>query len=88
MPYLPLRTLYNEVRNRLRSAGAKPQGKSGPHAFRHARAISLLRASVPRKVIGDLLGHRSYEATIPYLKLATEDLRAIALDIPGQEVRG
>jgi hypothetical protein len=39
----------------------------------------LLRASVPQKIIGDLLGHRSTEATIPYLKLATEDLRAITI---------
>ena len=85
-PYRPMHTLYSEVRRRLEAASVKPQGKSGPHAFRHARAVSLLRASVPRKVIGDLLGHRSYDATIPYLKLATEDLRAIALDIPGQEM--
>jgi len=41
---------------------------------------------VPQKVIGDLLGHRSAESTIPYLKLATEDLRTIALDVPGSEV--
>lgn len=86
-PYGPLRTMYSEVRRRLLAAGVRPQGKSGPHAFRHAHAVHLLRASVPRKVIGDLLGHRSYDATTPYLKLATEDLRSIALDIPGQEVR-
>lgn len=85
-PYQPLRTLHGEVRRRLEAAGVRPEGKCGPHAFRHARAVSLLRAAVPRKVIGDLLGHRSYDATLPYLKLATEDLRAIALDIPGQEV--
>lgn len=47
----------------------------------------MLRAAVPQKVIGDLLGHRSAESTAPYLKLATEDLRAIALDVPGREVR-
>ena len=69
----------------MEAAGVKPPGKCGPHAFRHARAVTLLRASVSRKVIGDLLGHRSEEATIAYLKLATEDLRAIALEIP--EVR-
>lgn len=86
-PYRPLLGIYSEVRRRLEAAGVKPCGKQGPHIFRHARAVSLLRASVPRKVIGDLLGHRSTEATIPYLKLATEDLRAIALEIPGQEVR-
>jgi len=86
-PYRPLSVIYNEIRRRLEAAGVKPCGKCGPHAFRHARAVTLLRASVPRKVIGDLLGHRSAEATIPYLKLATEDLRAIALEIPGQEAR-
>ncbi len=65
----------------------RPSGKRGPHIFRHARAVSLLRAAVRQKVIGDILGHRSTEATIPYLKLATEDLRAIALEIPRQEAR-
>lgn len=85
-PYRPLSGIYSEVRRRLEAAGVHPHGKCGPHIFRHARAVSLLRGSVPRKVIGDLLGHRSEEATIPYLKLATEDLRAIALEIPGQEV--
>jgi len=84
-PYRRLSSLYSEVRRRLEAAGVKPLGKCGPHTFRHARAVSLLRASVSRKVIGDLLGHRSEEATLPYLKLATEDLRAIALEIP--EVR-
>lgn len=81
-PYRPLSSLYSEIRRRLEAAGVKPHGKCGPHAFRHARAVTLLRASVSRKVIGDLLGHRSEEATLPYLKLATEDLRAIALEIP------
>ena len=84
-PYQRLSSLYSEVRRRLEAAGVKPLGKCGPHTFRHARAVSLLRASVSRKVIGDLLGHRSEEATLAYLKLATEDLRAIALEIP--EVR-
>lgn len=86
-PYVPMVRIYNEVSRRLEAAGITPSGKRGPHIFRHARAVSLLRASVPRKLIGDVLGHRSTESTIPYLKLATEDLRAIALEIPRQEVR-
>lgn len=85
-PYRPLTCLYSEIRRRLLAAGVKPPGKCGPHVFRHARAVELLRASVPQKIIGDLLGHRSTEATLPYLKLATEDLRAVALDVPGSEV--
>ncbi|WP_185641341.1 MULTISPECIES: site-specific integrase [unclassified Burkholderia] len=68
---------------RLRAAGVAPQGRKGPHAFRHARAVSLLRSGVPLKIIGDVLGHRSVVATAEYLKLAIEDLRAIGLDLPG-----
>lgn len=86
-PYRKLGLLASMVRRRLRDAGVEPTGKSGSHIFRHARAVEMLRAAVPQKVIGDLLGHRSAESTAPYLKLATEDLRAIALDVPGQEVR-
>lgn len=68
---------------RLRAAGITPQGRKGPHAFRHARAVSLLRAGTPLKIIGDMLGHTSAAATAEYLKLATEDLRSIGLDLPG-----
>lgn len=85
-PYRKLDKLYGIVRRRLRDASIQPSGKCGPHIFRHARAVEMLRASVPQKIIGDLLGHRSTASTAPYLKLATEDLRAIALDVPGTEV--
>jgi site-specific recombinase XerD len=67
---------------RLKAAGITPQGRKGPHAFRHARAVSLLRSGVPLKVIGDVLGHTSANATAVYLKLATEDLRAVGLELP------
>jgi integrase/recombinase XerD len=67
---------------RLRAAGVHPQGRKGPHAFRHARAVSLLRSGVPLKVIGDVLGHTTAQATAEYLKLATEDLRAVGLELP------
>jgi integrase/recombinase XerD len=86
-PYRKLDLLASMVRRGLAAAGVTPAGKSGSHIFRHARAVEMLRAAVPQKVIGDLLGHRSTESTAPYLKLATEDLRAIALDVPGREVR-
>jgi len=84
-PYRPLRSgssLYSGIVRRLQEAGVKWQGKHGPHAFRHARAVSLLRAAVPSKVIGDVLGHRASTSTAVYLKLATDDLRKIALDVP------
>lgn len=84
-PYRKLDKLYSVVRRRLRDAGVQPIGKCGPHIFRHARAVEMLRGAVPQKIIGDVLGHRSTGSTAPYLKLATEDLRAIALDVPGME---
>lgn len=86
-PYRKVKLLANIVRRRLTAAGVTPSGKNGSHIFRHARAVEMLRAAVPQKIIGDLLGHRSAESIAPYLKLATEDLRAIALDVPGLEVR-
>lgn len=67
---------------RLRAAGIIPKGRKGPHAFRHARAVSLLRSGVSLKIIGDVLGHTSAAATAEYLKLATEDLRTVGLDLP------
>lgn len=85
-PYTCMKSLYGVVRVRLAAAGVTPVGKRGPHTFRHARAVELLRASVPPKIIGDVLGHRSTESTNAYLKLATEDLRAVALDVPGSAV--
>lgn len=75
-------SLYSIVRKRLGAAGVTMSGKKGPHTFRHARAVSLLRAAIPLKQIGDILGHRSALSTGAYLKLATDDLRAVALDIP------
>ena len=77
-------SLYTSIRGCLEAAGVQPDGKRGPHTFRHARAVSLLRSGVPLKVIGDVLGHRSAASTTPYLKLATEGLREVPLEIPGR----
>jgi site-specific recombinase XerD len=84
-PHVPLRmgsSLYLLIQRLLGKAGVTLEGKRGPHTFRHARAVSLLRAAVPLKAIGDILGHRSAASTRPYLKLATEDLRAVGLEVP------
>lgn len=84
-PYTPYKAgsfLHCVIAARLKAAGITPHSRKGSHAFRHARAVSLLRAAVPLKIIGDVLGHKSAKATAAYLKLATEDLRAVGLDIP------
>jgi integrase/recombinase XerD len=86
-PYRPLLacSLHGLISRRLRQAGIEVKGRHGSHAFRFARAGSLLRAKVPLKSIGDLLGHRSATSTEIYLRLATDDLRAISLDLPKTE---
>lgn len=75
-------SLYSVLAPRLKAAGVVPQGKRGPHAFRHAKAAALLRERVPLKVIGDVLAHRSAASTMAYLKLDLLQLRGIALEIP------
>ena len=54
----------------------------GPHCLRHAYALHLLRNGIPLKTIGDILGHRTAESTSMYLRLATGDLREVALTVP------
>jgi len=87
-PYTPFSRgscLTSVVNRRLRSTGLPVAGRHGTHAFRYARAVSLLRADVPLKAISDLLGHSSSSSTDTYLKLATDDLRDVGLELP-QEV--
>jgi site-specific recombinase XerD len=77
-------SLHTIIHRRLKQAGIEVKGRHGAHAFRFARAASLLNAAVPLKSIGDLLGHRSAESTHIYLRLDTDDLRAISIDLPGK----
>jgi integrase/recombinase XerD len=76
--------LYNVVRKALINAGIKAE-QYGPHSIRHACATALLRRGEMLKTIGDILGHRVPEATLIYCKLAVEDLRPVALEIPEVE---
>ncbi len=67
------------------NAWAKRSGleiPTGTHCLRHSYAAHLLRLQTPLKTIGDLLGHRDAESTSAYLRLATEDLRDVALAVP------
>lgn len=54
----------------------------GTHCLRHSYALYLLRRGLPLKTIGDLLGHRTVESTGVYIRLTTEDLREVALNVP------
>lgn len=59
----------------------------GVHCLRHSFAVHLLREGTPLRTIGELLGHRSAEATCVYLRLAALDLRVVALELPAAASR-
>ena len=64
----------------------KPKAELSALVQKLASENGLPAFDVHITIIGDVLGHRSTESTNTYLKLATEDLRAVALDVPGSEV--
>jgi integrase len=67
---------YRAARSGLPIAGASS------YSLRHAFAMRLLRRGVGVKAIGDLLGHRSMEATCAYLRIDTDMLRTVGLAVP------
>lgn len=75
-------TAVSEVFQKWVRHSGLPIAFSGPHCLRHSYAVALLRRGVGLKTLGDLLGHRTAETTCAYLRLATDDLRAVALSLP------
>ena len=75
-------TAVSEVFQKWVRHSGLPISFHGPHCLRHSYAVALLRRGVGLKTLGDLLGHRTAESTCAYLRLATDDLRAVALPLP------
>ena len=57
---------------------------TGAHQLRHALAVDMLRQGLSLTEIGQVLRHRSPEATRRYAKVDLEGLRAVALPWPGE----
>jgi integrase/recombinase XerD len=66
---------------RAAQSGLPLEGYSS-YSLRHSFAMRLLQRGVGVKAIGDLLGHRSLEATCVYLRLDVSALRTVALPVP------
>lgn len=84
-PFLGFRdstSIAGIVRYAIERAGVTAPTR-GAHQFRHAFATQLLRHGASLKEIGELLGHRSIEATKIYAKVDIEALRTLALPWPG-----
>ncbi len=73
-------------KKRVREAGLELPGHN-VYRLRHTFAMRLLTRGVGVKAIGDLLGHRSLESTCAYLRLDTDMLRGVALDVPQPGLR-
>lgn len=87
-PYGPLSCSLVSARFKLhaRRTGL-PIAEGSAYALRHSFAMRLLAAGVGIEAIGDLMGHRGVSSTSAYLRIQSDMLRAIALDVPGREVR-
>jgi site-specific recombinase XerD len=72
----------------FRRASARARGPSntlGTHVLRHTAATRMRCAGHSLKGIADVLGHRSVDTTMVYVKLDVEALRVVALPWPGGE---
>jgi integrase/recombinase XerD len=71
-----------EVFYRWAARSDLPLSGYSSYCLRHSFAMRLLQRGVGVKAIGDLLGHKSMEATCWYLRLDTAGLRPVALPLP------
>ncbi len=86
-PYVPIKpaSINDILEFRVRLSGLDMK-ISGTHSLRYSYAIYLLHQGLPLKTIGDLLGHRDVESTCVYLRLAIDDLREVALEVPRESM--
>jgi integrase/recombinase XerD len=61
-----------------------PIADASAYALRHSFAMRLLGAGVGMKLIGDVMGHNSLASTSSYLRIQTDMLRDVALDVPAK----
>ena len=73
--------LYGMFNKYLYKAGIEvtPEKNHGMHSLRHSLANELLRKEIPLPVISEILGHKSLETTMQYLRVDTEQLRYCTL---------
>ena len=73
--------LYGIFNKYLQKSGIviTPEKNHGMHSLRHTLANELLRNEIPLPVISEILGHKSLETTMQYLRADTEQLRYCTL---------
>ena len=61
-----------------------PIADASAYALRHTFAMRLLEGGLGIQAIGNLMGHKSMASTSAYLRIQSEMLRDVALDVPDQ----
>ena len=81
-PYAPMGQsgVSGRFRLHVRRSGVPVEGSA--YALRHTFAMRLLSNGVGMKAIGDLMGHHSLASTSVYLRIQTDMLREVALEVP------
>lgn len=83
LPFNGTSGIYHIISNCIKQSGIDIKGRSvGPHALRHSMASRLLTNKVELPVIAAALGHTSTKNTSRYLRIDTEELRSVALEVP------
>jgi integrase len=84
-PFLPLAGgtghLITKYRQMARVPLSPPPRWRGLHSLRHSLASNLLETGTPLEVIAAILGHHSQGATDTYIRIDTEALRKVALEL-------
>lgn len=82
-PFGPISPCSVSVRFKVHARrSGLPITEASAYALRHSFAMRLLGAGVSMKLIGDLMGHNSLASTSAYLRIQTDMLREVALDVP------
>lgn len=77
-PITTTQTLVHLVCKYTKRAGISVK-RPGTHTFRYSCAQRLLEEEFPLKNIGDYLGHKHPDSTRHYMKVATDQLREVAM---------
>lgn len=84
-PYRPMtRISLNGVVTRIMQAsGINTAGRRfGPHSMRHSLASNMLKKGATLPTISSVLGHKSTQTTMEYLRIDITNLKGCVLDVP------
>ena len=85
MPFSARNPFYEIINKYINKAGIVTAGKKhGLHSMRHSLASNLLSSNTPMPVITGILGHKNSNSTNLYLRIDTDKLRSIALEVPDE----